>query len=149
MKVYLKTIPEIKLRSKNGQVLKVQIKSSKDSYQYFKQIFDNEILEVYEEFMVVYLNSANNTVGWIKISQGGITGTLVDIRLIFKGALECLATSMILCHNHPSGRLFPSEADKILTKKIVEAGSIMDIKVIDHLIISSESYYSFADEGQI
>jgi len=83
------------------------------------------------------------------VSQGGISGTIIDVRIIMKMALDKLASSIILCHNHPSGNLIPSEADKEITKKIKEAGKFMDIPVLDHLIIGNDAYFSFADEGLI
>lgn len=103
----------------------------------------------HEEFWIVYLNNANKVLAREKISAGGITGTLVDTRIIFKKGLEVLATAVILCHNHPSGMLKPSESDLQLTKKIKEAGTILDIRILDHLIITDTSFYSFADEGKL
>lgn len=101
----------------------------------------------HEEFWVLLLNNANKlTFKWC-LSVGGITATLVDIRLIFKKALEFGATSIILCHNHPSGNLIPSQSDKLLTHKVVKAAGLLDIKVLDHVIISDLSFYSFADQG--
>lgn len=98
---------------------------------------------------LLLLNNSNNTLGYVKISQGGITGTVVDIRIIAKYAIESLATAVILCHNHPSGNLKPSEADKILTTKVYKGLELLDIKVLDHIILvpDSEEYFSFADEG--
>ena len=103
----------------------------------------------HEEFWIVYLNNANKVLAREKISTGGITGTLVDTRIIFKKGLEVMATAVILCHNHPSGSLKPSRADEELTLKIKEASRFFDIKVLDHVIVSSEGYFSFADEGLI
>jgi DNA repair protein RadC len=101
----------------------------------------------HEIFAVLYLNGANKIKHSEIISEGGITGTVADPRIILKKALENDAVSIILCHNHPSGSLKPSRADEELTKKITEAASYFDIKVLDHIIVSEESYYSFADEG--
>ena len=95
------------------------------------------------------LNQANKTIGYAKISQGGIAGTVVDVRIIAKYAVESLAVSVILAHNHPSGNLKPSEADLIITKKIKEGLKILDIKVFDHIILSADNYYSFEDEGNL
>ena len=103
----------------------------------------------HEEFWIVYLNNANKVLAREKISAGGITGTLVDTRIIFKKGLEVMATAVILCHNHPSGTLKPSESDLQLTRKIKEAGTILDIRILDHLIITDSSFYSFADEGKL
>ena len=101
----------------------------------------------HEEFWIIYLNNSNKVIRKIQLSKGGITGTLVDIRLALKKALEVGATGIILVHNHPSGTLKPSEADKQLTKKLKTAGESLDIKVLDHVIITEKSYFSFADEN--
>jgi len=101
----------------------------------------------HEEFWILFLNNANKIQLKTQMSKGGITGTLVDTRLIFKQALELAATGLILCHNHPSGTLKPSTSDINLTNKIKKGGEILDIKVLDHLIITEKYYYSFADEG--
>ena len=93
------------------------------------------------------LNRANKVLGIYPVSKGGVSGTLVDPKLIFSVALKCNASSIILAHNHPSGNLFPSENDKELTQKLKSAGNFLDIKVLDHLIITPEGYFSFADEG--
>lgn len=101
----------------------------------------------HEEFWIIYLNNSNKVISKSQLSKGGITGTLVDTRLVFKVALEMGATSLILCHNHPSGALIPSDADKLITKKLKLAGDSLDVKVLDHLIITETKYYSFVDEG--
>ncbi|MCF6212748.1 MAG: DNA repair protein RadC [Flavobacteriaceae bacterium] len=102
-----------------------------------------------EEFWVLYLNNSNVVLSKKCLSRGGITGTVVDTRLVFKPALAQLATAIILCHNHPSGTLVASESDKKLTHKIKRAGETLDIKVLDHLIITEKMYFSFADEGML
>lgn len=101
----------------------------------------------HEEFWVLYLNNSNKVIYKTQISKGGITGTVVDIRIIYKTALEHNATSLVLCHNHPSGVLQASEADKQITRKLKEAGKQLDILVLDHVIVTERSYFSFADEG--
>ena len=101
----------------------------------------------HEEFHIIYLNNSNKVIDKMQLSKGGITGTLVDVRLALKKALELGATSIILCHNHPSGNLNPSSADKQLTQKLKAAGESLDIKILDHLIVTERSYISFADEG--
>ena len=101
----------------------------------------------HEEFWIIYLNNSNKVISKSQLSKGGITGTLVDIRIVFKTALEMGATALILCHNHPSGTLIPSDADKQITKKLKLAGDSLEIKVLDHLIVTETSYFSFADEG--
>ncbi|KIA85435.1 DNA repair protein RadC [Flavobacterium sp. AED] len=101
----------------------------------------------HEEFWIVYLNNSNKVISKSQLSKGGITGTLVDVRLVFKTALEMGATGLILCHNHPSGTLIPSDADKQITRKLKLAGDSLEIKVLDHLIVTETSYFSFVDEG--
>jgi DNA repair protein RadC len=101
----------------------------------------------HEEFWVLYLNNSNKVLSKSQQGKGGITGTLVDVRLVFKMALEIGATALILCHNHPSGSLIPSEADKKLTQKIKVAGLNLDIHVLDHIIVAENGYFSFADEN--
>ena len=122
---------------------KEKIAGSKDVFEYFHHLADLRN----EEFWVMYLNRANKIITAQKISLGGITGTVADTRIIFKNALDHFACGIILCHNHPSGNLTPSEEDKSLTKKIKQAGQLLDINTLDHLIISDAGYYSFADEG--
>ncbi|MFV5702476.1 RadC family protein [Flavobacterium sp. XS2P12] len=101
----------------------------------------------HEEFWIVYLNNSNKVISKSQLSKGGITGTLVDVRLVFKTALEIGATGLILCHNHPSGTLIPSDADKQITRKLKLAGDSLEIKVLDHLIVTEANYFSFVDEG--
>ncbi len=101
----------------------------------------------HEEFWIIYLNNSNTIIQKNQLSKGGITGTLVDVRLVLKIALECGATAFILAHNHPSGALKPSDADRHITKKLKDAANSLDIKVLDHLIITEKAYFSFADNG--
>lgn len=101
----------------------------------------------HEEFWIIYLNNSNKVIDKLQLSKGGITGTLVDVRLVMKKAIEVGATSIILSHNHPSGNLSPSTADKNLTTKLKTAGESLDIKILDHVIVTEKSYFSFADEG--
>jgi len=103
----------------------------------------------HEEFWIIYLNNSNKVIEQFQISKGGITGTLVDIRITLKKALELGAVSLILSHNHPSGNLKASEADKQLTRKLKTAAASLDIKVLDHIIVTEKSYLSFADEGML
>ena len=101
----------------------------------------------HEEFWIIYMNNSNKVISKSQLSKGGITGTLVDVRIVFKTALEMGATALILCHNHPSGTLIPSDADKQITSMLKLAGDSLEIKVLDHLIVTETSYFSFADEG--
>jgi DNA repair protein RadC len=133
-------------RQATASLDKPVIKSSKDIAQYLQALLKDY---AYEVFAVVFLNRANKINHFEIISRGGITGTIADPRIILKKALEEDATSIVLCHNHPSGNLQPSRSDEELTKKIREAASYFDIKVIDHIIVSEDGFYSFADEGMI
>ena len=125
---------------------KPKVTSSADCATLFKPLLSD--LQ-HEEFWILLLNRNNLVIDKMMVSQGGLSGTVIDVRIILKMALDKLACSIILCHNHPSGNLIPSEADKEITKKIKEAGKHMDIPVLDHLIIGNDSYFSFADEGLI
>ena len=149
MKTYKADTPEITLKYKSSGVKKTKITNSQDSYELFKQMYDGDTLEYCESSVVIYLNRANNSIGWQKISQGGLSGTVVDVRIILGTALKCGASLIILSHNHPSGNLFPSAADDKLTKQIYEAGKIMEIQLLDHLIITTDGFYSYADQGKI
>ncbi len=136
---------EIGRRRQEGQLPeKATIKQSSDIAGYFQSRFKDLS---YEVFAVLFLNQANRVNHFEIISRGGITGTVADPRIILKKALEEDAVSIILCHNHPSGNLKPSRADEELTQKIKEAARFLDIKVIDHIIVSEMGYFSFADEG--
>ena len=123
------------------------ITSSQDSYQVLLSIWNKDRLEMQEEFKVLLLNRANKVTGVYAVSSGGITGTVADPRLILAAALKSLSVAVILSHNHPSGSLKPSRADEELTMKIKEAAKYHDIKVFDHIIVSTDGYFSFADEG--
>lgn len=123
-----------------------QVSSSADCFRFFQPIIGDL---PHEEFWIMLLNRHNKIIGQQRISQGGVAGTVADLKIIFKAALDILASSIIAAHNHPSLNLRPSQADKDLTKKMVAAGKIIDIQVLDHLIITSGGYYSFADEGMI
>lgn len=126
-----------------------KINNSKDAYNFISKVFNQEALEVREEFLVLFLNRTNKTIAWSKISTGGLNATVVDTRLIFKQALDCLASGIILAHNHPSGNLSPSAQDKAITNKIKDGAKLFEMEVIEHLILTSEGYYSFVDEGEL
>jgi len=122
-----------------------KVVTSADAYGCLKDVFPS--LDYREYFYILCLNRNNKVLGYCQISSGGLCGTVADVRIIMQTALKSNACSIILSHNHPSGNLIPSEADKDLTKKIREAGKFLDIPALDHLILTSESYFSFADEG--
>lgn len=136
------------LKTTKSEFNKVKIRSSADCYEFIKQFYGDDI-EIMESFFLVLLNRANTTIGWVKISQGGLTGTVADPRIIAKYAVDSLACAVILAHNHPSGNLQPSEQDNLLTKKIKGGLQLLDIQVLDHIILTETAYYSFADEGQL
>jgi DNA repair protein RadC len=125
---------------------KIKVVTSADAASIFKSLLSDL---AHEEFWVLLLNRNNLVIDKVMVSQGGLSGTVIDVRIILKMALDKLACSIILCHNHPSGNLVPSEADKEITRKIKDAGKHMDIPVLDHIIIGNGSYFSFADEGLI
>lgn len=138
---------ELIYRSKVKSSERPQIKSSKDAADLLQQIWNENKIDFIEQFKVLLLNKANKVLGLFEASIGGLTGTVADPRLIFVAALKANACGIIICHNHPSGNLKPSKADEDLTLKIKCAGKFLDITVFDHIIITSEGYYSFADEG--
>jgi len=123
-----------------------QIRCSKDAADIFFPLLADL---PHEEFWILFLNRSNRIIDRMKISQGGVSGTVTDVRIIMKKAVEWLASGIIVCHNHPSGNMNPSDADSKITGKIKDAGSIMDIQLLDHIIISGKDYYSFADNGLI
>jgi DNA repair protein RadC len=145
-------IPEITITVKMDKAKKselYQIQSSTDAANLFRKIFDSDTIDWVESFVMLCLNRGNKVVGFYKVSKGGVTGTVADPRVIFTCALNCLATYIIVAHNHPSGNLKPSRADEELTTKIKEGGKLLDIKLLDHVILTEESHFSFADEGLI
>lgn len=123
------------------------VNRSTDAEEYFRLGWED--LSYCESFKVMFLNRANKVIGIREISRGGIVATVVDLRMIFQAALGVNATAMIVAHNHPSGNLTPSDADIRLTRRIKEAGVIMEINLLDHLILADSGHYSFADEGKL
>jgi DNA repair protein RadC len=123
---------------------KPQIICSKDVFDIMSPLMSDL---VHEEFWILFLNRSNKVLGKYKLSQGGISGTVTDVRIVMKRAIECLASGIIVCHNHPSEATKPSESDTRITQKIKEAGSIMDIQLLDHIIVCGKTYTSFADNG--
>ena len=138
---------ELGKRRRGAEALeKKKITSSQDLFEYFSGILGDSN---YEVFYILLLNRANKVIREIMISEGGLSGTVADPKKIFKIALEYNASGIILCHNHPSGNIQPSDADIKLTKKLRNAGEMLDLPVIDHIIIGEENYYSFADENTL
>jgi DNA repair protein RadC len=124
-----------------------KISSSKDAYSILLESWNEDKLEFVEQFKVVLLNRANRDLGIYEVSTGGVSGTIADPKLVFAAAIKSSASAIILAHNHPSGQLKPSDADLKLTQKLKEGGKFLEIPVLDHIIVTSEGYYSFADEG--
>jgi len=143
-------IGEIQLNyKKDSNTDVVKITSSRGVNEYIRKLFPENQINHREHMYALYLNNSNHIVGYYLLSLGGITGTIVDIRVTFQAALLSNAVALILVHNHPSGTLKPSNADKQITRKIQRAGDMLDIKLLDHLIITEDSYYSFADENDL
>ncbi|GET26944.1 DNA repair protein RadC [Prolixibacter sp. NT017] len=138
---------ELGRRRNQSEALKAkQVTSSRDAAEFLQPVMGDLS---HEEFWLILLNRHNKIIHYERISQGGLTGTVIDVRLILKKALEKLATSIIIAHNHPSGNLLASESDRKITKQMKEAAKLMEIPLLDHLIITQNGYYSFADDGAI
>jgi len=133
-------------RNESEVICKSKISKSQDAFEIFHSLMGDL---PYEEFWLLLLNRANRVVRKVKISEGGVSGTVVDPKKIFQICLEQHATSIILGHNHPSGAVTPSEADNKITKKIKDCGLLLDVAVLDHIIVGDDRFYSFADEGTL
>jgi DNA repair protein RadC len=144
----MKNIKLFELKKIQTEFPSVKITSPDEAADFIRQFYFDDI-EIFESFFILLLNQANKTIGYAKISQGGIAGTVVDVRIIAKYAIESLAVSVILAHNHPSGNLKPSQADLDITQKIKAGLKILDIKVFDHLILTADSFYSFESNNEI
>ena len=143
-------VNEIQISYHGNQTINNNFKigCSQDAAKLAFEHWDQNHIEMQEHFKILLLNNSNIVKGIYEVSKGGITGTLVDLRILFAVVLKSLSTAIILLHNHPSGTLKPSEADRQLTQKIIKAGELLDVKVLDHLIITpNKKYYSFADQG--
>lgn len=125
------------------------LKDSRDTYEELRQIYDPETATLYETAYALYLNQSNKIKGFLKLSDGGMTNVIVDPRLVMMGALGCMATAIVLSHNHPSGNPRPSEDDRQLTKKLMAACKLMDISFVDHIVFAGDRYYSFRDHGEM
>lgn len=144
-------IPEFKISVKILNNIRIndltKISSSQDVTTVLRKCFDEDTFLIQEQFIVLLMNNSNKVLGFHSLSKGAINSTLVDIRLIFSTAIKNYATSIIIAHNHPSGNIQPSQSDKSLTRKIKEAGLLLDIRLLDHVILTEDDYFSFADEG--
>jgi DNA repair protein RadC len=146
-KTYKAMLPEITLKYKSGNVQKIKVTGSKDIVEIAKTMFNTDTIEINEEVIVIFLNRANNTLGWMRHTTGGSVGCMVDIKMILVTALNCGAQSIILMHNHPSGIKFPSEADKNMSKKLKVACEAIELTLLDSIVVTPEyEYFSFADE---
>ena len=144
------TISEVQLiyKSRIKASDRKKISCSRDAHKIFLDGWNSEIIEFVEQFKILLMNRSNSVLGIMEVSKGGISGTVTDVRLIFQAAIKANASGIICAHNHPSGNLNPSESDTRLTQKLKEAGKLMDIQLLDHLILATEGdYYSFADNG--
>lgn len=148
-KEFVPAYPEFKisLSHKNKQSELFPVSDSKDAAVVARKVFEADTIDWVETFIVIGLNRASKVIGFYKVSQGGVTGTVADPRVVLQFALLSNATALIIAHNHPSGGLKPSRADEELTQKIKGACQFFDIRLADHIILTSESYYSFNDEG--
>lgn len=145
-----KHIPEIKVSFKgNKKDESHKIGCSKDAYEVGKHLFNKDTIEYLEEFIVVYLNAQHKTIGYFKAAIGGISACIVDPRIIMGIALKAPCTGILLFHNHPAGNLNVSRQDRDITRKLVQAGEILDINVLDHIVIGDGEYFSFADSGEM
>jgi len=144
-------VNEISINYKKRKLDFPKVDTSYRAYDCARKIYQQQKanMEVKEFFFLLLLDRGNNVLGYYKVSEGGITGTVVDVRLVFSTVLKTLATGVVLIHNHPSGNIWPSKNDIDLTRKIKKAGEILDITVCDHIIVTPERYYSFADNGEL
>lgn len=142
-------LQEIEISYKRSERPTKKISCSRDAYEILDGIWNLNLIHIQEEFKLLLLNRANTVIGHYSLSKGGLSGTIADARLIFSVALKTASSSIILAHNHPTGYLKPSAADLKLTRKLVRGGKFLDITILDHIIVSSDGYFSFADEGLI
>lgn len=142
-------LPEFKISLKKKRSFEEMflISNSKSAADLCRNCFDSDLIDWKEEFIVIALSKANKVLGFYKISSGGVTGTVCDPKVIFQFALLSNACRLILSHNHPSGNLKASVGDRDITDKLVKGGNLLDIEIVDHIIVTSEGYTSFSDEG--
>ncbi len=150
-KINLFKISEIELTYKRKVKAcdRPKVSCSKDAYKLFRENWDDLTINLQEEFKILLLDRNNHCMGIVPISKGGVSGTLVDPKLVFSSALKARACSLVLGHNHPSSNTTPSQADKNLTEKLIKGGKLLDLSVLDHIIVTDETYSSFADMALI
>jgi DNA repair protein RadC len=144
----MKNIPAFELKKVQSEFPSVKITSSQVAADFIRQFYSDDI-EIYESCFILMLNGAQKTMGYAKISQGGVAGTVVDVKIVCKYAVESLASGVILAHNHPSGSLLPSGPDTAITQRLKGILKVMDSTLIDHIILTKEGFYSFADDGEL
>lgn len=141
-------IQEIELKYKSSKKRLQKLITTPDrTYEALKQIWNPDTISLFEEFKILYLNRSNHIIGVYHHSKGGINGTVADVRLVIGMALKCAASGIVLAHNHPSGNIQPSDSDRTLTKKILHCCELFDILLLDHIIVTSDDYFSFRDNG--
>ena len=145
----MNTIKEIKLSYSMNEVENIKITDSNSAYKILINNWDMDTIELQEEFKVLLLNRANHVLGIYPLSKGGVSGTIVDVKLLLASAIKANASGIIIAHNHPSGNLKPSESDIRLTRKINEAAKLLDLNLLDHIIVTKCSYYSFTDSSVV
>ena len=138
---------EVSYKSKRSREQRIPIRSSQDVDRFLRTIWNEKTLELVEEFYVICLNGSHEAIGWVRVSTGGLNSTSIDPRIIFGVALQTASTAIIVAHNHPSGSLEPSNQDKEVTKMLKEAGKLLKIKVLDHIILTKDSSFSFEEHG--
>ena len=144
----MKTIKKFELKTSQTDLEQVKISKSEDAADFIRQFYSDDI-EIYESFFILLMNRANKVTGYAKISQGGVCGTIVDKKIILKYIVDSLASGVIIAHNHPSGNTSPSDSDIRITKEIRQLCELVDSTLFDHIILTSESFYSFADNGKL
>ena len=142
-------LAEIQVSYSTTNKEKIKITSGQNAYELLVSSWSLDTIELQEEFKILLLNKANQVLGIYSMSKGGVSSTIVDLKLIFAVALKCNASAIIVAHNHPSGNLKPSEADKLTTRKIKDGAETLDIQLLDHLIITKDGFYSFSNQGDL
>ena len=144
----MKKIKRFELKTSQTDLEQVKISNSENAADFIRQFYSDDI-EIYESFFILLMNRANKVTGYAKISQGGVCGTIVDKKILLKYIVDSLASGVIIAHNHPSGTLSPSDADIRITKDVKELCKLVDSALLDHVILTADSFYSFADNGNL
>jgi DNA repair protein RadC len=144
----MKKIKRFELKTSQTDLEQVKISNSENAADFIRQFYSDDI-EIYESFFILLMNRANKVTGYAKISQGGVCGTIVDKKILLKYVVDSLASGIIIAHNHPSGNTSPSDADIRITKEVKELCKLVDSTLMDHVILTADSFYSFADNGNL